>query len=242
MDYRTLVLTLLKDRKYPKLENYVVIDVYYKMIPVDYPSSSILRYDRRFDNPKDVYIRDSKPFNINFMVCVGDYAFYLHRVDTLNVESFPTKCISIKINRSYLDENILHLKNDTFEEEIYQFLTLLNYDVPRVASVLNMEFFASTRFLPQRINLFVYKYSERDVDFIPLTEEQKSRFGPSSQTEIFPARTILGRLSECKSTSTLLSLNNNIDFPDLKFTQYFSTRWRTLIPLAFNPLENPIIV
>lgn len=240
MDYRTLVLSLLKDRKYPKLENYVVIDVYYKMIPVDYPSISILRYDRRFDNPKDVYIRDSKPFTINFMVCVGDYAFYLHEVNTLNVESFPTKCISIKINRSYLDENILHQKSDTFEEEIYKFLTLLNYDVPQVASILNMDFFASTRFLPQRINLFVYKYSERDINFIPLTEKEKSCFGPSS--EIFPARTILGRLSECKSMSTLLSLNNNIDFPDLKFTQYFSTQWRTLIPLAFNPLENPIIV
>lgn len=240
MDYRTLVLDLLNERKYPKLENYVVIDVYYKMIPMDYPSSSVSRYDRRFDNPEDVYVRDSKPFGINFMVCVGDYAFFLHETNTLNVESFPTKCISIKFSRSYLDERILHQKSETFEEEIYKFLTLLNYDVPRVASMLNMEFFASTRFLPQRINLFVFKYTVRDVEYIPLNEAEQSCFGPSA--EIFPARTILGRLSECKSRSVLLSLNNNIQFPHLKYTQHFSTKWRTLVPLAYNPLENPIIV
>lgn len=242
MDYRTLVLQLLKQRKYPKLEDYVIIDVYYKMIPMDHPSSSIVRYDRRFDNPEDVYARDCKPFTINFMVCVGDYAFYLHEINALNVESFPTKCISIKINRSYLDDIVLHQKSDTFEEEIYKFLTLLNYDVPRVASMLNMEFFASTRFLPQRINLFVFKYSVQDVSYEPLCQAEQSCFGPSAQTEIFPARTVLGRLSECKSRSILLSLNSNIDFPHLKYTQHFSTQWRTLIPLAYNPLENPIIV
>lgn len=240
MDYRTLVLQLLRERKYLKLEEYVVVDVYYKMIPVDYPSSSVLRYDRRSDNPEDVYVRDSKPFNFNFMVCVGDFAFYLHETNALDLETFPTERISIKIDRSYLDNNVLHQKSDTFEEEIYNFLTLLNYDVPRVAGVLNMEFFASTRFLPQRFNLFVFKYSVRDVSYEPLSEAERSRFGPSA--EIFPARTILGRLSECKSSSVLLSLNDNVEFPRLKYTQHFSTRWKTLIPLAYNPLENPIIV
>lgn len=242
MDYRTLVLQLLKERKYPKLEHYVVLDVYYKMIPVDYPSSSVSRYDRRFDNPEDVYVRDSKPFSVNFMVCVGDYAFYLHETSALDLETFPTKCVSVKIDRSYLDDSVLHQKSDTFEEEIYKFLTLLNYDVPRVAGVLNMEFFASTRFLPQRVNLFVFKYGVREVTYEPLSEAERSCFGPSARTEIFPARTILGRLSECKSSSVLLSLNDNVEFPRLKYTRHFSTLWRTTIPLAYNPLENPIIV
>lgn len=241
MDYRTLVLELLQKRKYPKLENHVVIDVYYKMIPMDYPSLSVLRYDRRFDNPEDVYVRDSKPFTMNFMVCVGDYAFYLHEIDKLNIESLQTNCITIKINRSYLDNVVLHQKSDTFEEEIYKFITLLNYDVPRVADVLNMGFFASTRFLPQRINLFAFKYSIEEINYQPLSEAEQLCFGPSSQTEIFPVRPIIGRLSECKSRSTLLSLNNNIEFSKFKYIDHFSTRYRTLIPLAYNPLENPII-
>lgn len=242
MDYRTLVLQLLREGKYPKLEHYVVVDVYYKMIPMDYPSLSVSRYDRRSDNPEDVYARDSKPFSVNFMVCVGDHAFYLHETNALDLETFPTECVSIKIDRSYLDDNVLHRKSDTFEEEIYKFLTLLNYDVPRVSGVLNMQFFASTRFLPQRVNLFVFKYGVRDVTYEPLTEAERSCFGPSAQTEHFPARTILGRLSECKSRSTLLSLNSNVEFPHLKYTQHFSTKWSTLVPLAYNPLENPIIV
>ena len=242
MDYRELVLSLLKEKKYPKLEGYIVMDIYYKMIPIDYQSLSIFHYDRRFDNPEDVYSRDSNPFAINFMVCIGDYNFYLHQIDTLDTESFPMKCITIKIDQSYIDNVILFQKSESFEEEIYKFLTLLNYDVPRIASSLNMGFFASTRFLPQRINLWVYKYAKADIHQIPLSRDQQLCFGPSTKLEVLPIRTVVGRLSECKSKSTLLSLNNNLEFPHLKYTDHFSTKWKSLIPLAFNPLENPIIV
>lgn len=236
MDYATLVLQLLNEKKYPILEEYVVIDIYYKMIPIDHPSTTVIPYDRRFHNPEDVYIRDAKPFQIHYMVCVGDNTFYTHYVDKL--QSFPTKCITIRLNRSYLDESILLQKNETFEEEIYKFITLLNFDVPKIARVLNLGFFESTRFMPQRIKLWVFKHSVRNINYQPLSETDQACFGPNEGA--VPIRVIAGRLSECQSRSTLLSLNDLSD--QFKFTQYYSTRWKTLVPLAFNPLENPIVI
>lgn len=241
MDYRSLVLDLLKEKKYPKLQDHVVMDVYYKMIPMDCPSITVSGYDRRFDNPEDVYVRNSNPFTINFMVCVGNHTFYLHEVDTLDTKPLSTYCTTIRLNQSYLDSHIFRLNSDSFEEEIYKFITFLNFDVSKIASVLNMGFFASTRFLPQRINLWPFKHTTRDIGYEPLSQTRKSCFGPPSQDEVIPIRMISGRLSECKSRSTLLSLNNDIEFPELKYTQHFSTRWNTLVPLAYNPLENPII-
>lgn len=242
MDYRMLVLRLLRLNKYPEIKDFVVMDIYYKMIPIDHPSSSVSRYDLRLDNPEDIYARDSNPFTVNFMVCVGDYNFYLHQVDTIDTETFPVKCITIKLERSFVDNAVTFNKSETFEEEIYKFLTLLNYDVPRIASCLNMGFFASTRFLPQRINLWVQNYIERTIPYEPLSIDEQSCFGPHGQLEILPVRTVVGRLSECKSRSTLLSLNSNLDHPRFKYIHHYSTQWNTLVPLAFNPLENPIIV
>lgn len=252
MDYKSVVLRLLNKRTYPKLKDHVVMDIYFKMIPVDYPSSSIEPFDSRYDNPEDVFSQCSKPFVFHFMACVGNEAYYLHRVDALDaaaLDALPMQCTTIKLNRSFLDDEIFREKHDTFEEEIYRFLTLLNFDVPRVARVLNMGFFASTRFLPQRIQLWVFKYTVEDVLYTPLSVEERRRFGPEEAEGeegkgTLPVRVISGRLSECRSRSTLLSLNDDLECPRSRFlyTHHFSTQWKTVIPLAYNPLENPIIV
>lgn len=240
MDYATIVLELLEKGQYPVLDGYVLIDIYYKTIPTDYPSTISKRYDRHTDTPEDVYIRDMEPFSLNYLI-VSDRHFYMHRVQQLDTDAFPLHCITIKLTRAFLDSTILHSQSKSFEEEIYRFLTLLNYDVPRIAHILDLDFIASTRFLPQRIALWVFKYAEQNITLYPLTESERACFGPQSGGGGIPIRNVAGRLSECTSRSTLLSLNNHHPFQDIDYLYHYTEKWKTVIPLAFNPLENPII-
>lgn len=240
MDYAALILELLEEGRYPALEGYVVIDIYYKTIPKDYPSTVLKRYDRSLANPEDVYIRDMQPFSLNYLVSFNPHHFYMHRVDSLDLDAFPMQCITVKLTRSFLDTTVLHSPSASFEEEIYHLLTLLNYDVPRIAGIMDLDFIASTRFLPQRVQLWVFKYSEHPVVRFPLTEQERRCFGPPDY-EVLPIRTVSGRLSESSSRSVLLSLNNHYPFLDMKYIHYYTDKWKTIIPLAFNPLENPII-
>lgn len=242
MDYASLVLELLKLGKYPVLDGYVFFDIYFKMIPFNYPSASVVQYDQRLLNPEDVYIRDAEPYNLHYLTPSPPHHFYLHRIHTLNVATFPLQCITIKLTRSFLDKTVLQKASASFEEEIYHFLTLLNCDVPRVASLLNLTFLASTRFLPQRIQLWVFKYMEKVILYRPVSVPEQACFGPPDGPGILPIRVVSGRLAPCTSRSTLLSLNNHFEYPHLTYLHYFSETWCTLIPLAFNPLENPIIM
>lgn len=241
MDYTSIVLELLDLGKYPVLEGYVLLDIYFKMIPIDYLSTSVQRYDRHMVNPEDIYIRNAESSNLHYLVSTHSNHFYMHRIHTFDLESFPLECITIKLARSFLDTTVLNMPSASFEEEIYHFLTLLNNDVPRVAPLMNLNFFASTRFLPQRIKLWVFRYSEHSIAFHPVSEAERVRFGPPTCQEIIPIRVLSGCLAECTSRTTLLSLNNHFDFPNLTYLHHFTEKWKTLIPLAFNPLENPII-
>lgn len=241
MDYGSIVLELLDQKKYPVLEGHVLLDIYYKMIPIDHVSRSCKRYDRRVINPEDVYIRDAEPFSLNYLTPFGQNTFYMHHLNTLSTESFQLECIRIKLMRSFVDSTILNRSSISFEEEIYNFLTLLNHDVPRICSIINLNFLDSTRCLPQRIKLWVFKYSEHTIIQKPLTHNERLCFGPLVNPGVIPIRVISGRLSECTSQTTLLSLNNHYEFPHLTYTHHFSEKWKTIIPLAFNPLENPII-
>lgn len=241
MDYATLVLELLEKGKFPILEGYVLMDIYFKTIPLDFPSIVLKRYDRRVDNPEDVYIRDMEPFSLNYLTSSDSRYFYMHRVPHLDAGAFPLQCITIKLTRDFIDTTILHAQSSSFEEEIYHFLTLLNFNVPRIAHVMDLDFIASTRFLPQRIKLWVFKYAEENILLYPLTESERACFGPKG-FEPIPVRNVSGRLSQCTSRSTLLSLNNHHPFLDIDYTHHYAEQWKTVIPLAFNPLENPIIV
>lgn len=241
MDYGSIVLELLDRNKYPVLEGHVLLDIYYKMIPLDHVSSSCKRYDRRMINPEDVYIRDAEPFSLNYLTPFGNDTFYMHHVNTLCVESIPLQCIRVKLARSFVDNTILHRSSTSFEEEIYNFLTLLNNDVPRICSLINLNFLDSTRFLPQRIKLWVFKYSEKTIETQPLTQEERLCFGPLVHSGVVPIRVLSGRLAECTSRRILLSLNNHSTFPHLSYLHHLSVTRNAIIPLAFNPLENPII-
>lgn len=242
MDYEELVQSLLKERKYPILEKFVILDIYYKLIPADIRPLSLVQYNKHVDNPRDVYIKDTQPFSLSYLVPGDSHFFYVYHVDQLETRALQEYCMSIKLTRSYIDDTILYRCSLSFEEEIYQFITLLNFDVPRISHVLNLDFMTSTRFLPQRIKLWVCHYKSENIVFRPLTEKERSWFGPPSEEEVIPTRVIRGRLAECTSRSQILSLNNNVENTSFSYTDYFVEPWNTVMRLAFNPIENPIIV
>lgn len=240
MEYTTLVLRLLEKAKYPVLDGYVLLDIYYKTIPPDQQGASSRRYDRRMISPEDVYIRDAKPFRLHYLSSVDTHHFCVHYVDALDAGPLPMRCITLKLDRSFLDRTVLHAPSVSFEHEIYHFLTLLNFDVPRIADLLDTTFVDSTRFLPQRIRLWAFRYSERPVVRHP--EASRSCFGPPDYGEVIPVRVLEGRLSACTSNATLLSLNNHFDFPaEPPYVHHYSEKWKAIVPLAFNPLENPVV-
>lgn len=236
MDYCSLVLNLIKDKKYPVLKNFVILDIYFKMIPTDL--EPLYSECHNLYNPLD--IQNTNPFLLSYMVKNGKNLF-VNEIDKLDTKILPVKCISVKLARSLLDKNILQYPSATFEEEIYHFITLLNFNVPKISSFLDIDYVTSTRFLPQRVTLWPNTFSVHVIDSCPATSLERACFGPVDN-EVIPARMLRGHLSACTSNSIILSLNNNMKFPSLKYTQYYIEKWKTLIHLAFNPLENPIIL
>jgi hypothetical protein len=163
----------------------------------------------------------------------------LHHVKELRLEP-PLRCFSLKLTRSVLDNTVLEKPSETFEEEIYHFLTLLNFDVPKIACMLDLNFAASTCFLPQSIGIWVSDYTAESIYRTKgtVTASDRSLFGPVNHT--FPTRLLRGRLSDCTSRSDILSLNDDA-FGRFKYTDHYAEKWKAVFPLAFNPLENPII-
>lgn len=241
MDYCEVVLSLLKEKKYPILEGFVVLDLYYKLIPEDVEPTSIRYYDDRLDNPEDTYVRDRPPFVFCYMISLTEHRYALCEIKQLDTNSLEEQCRSIRLDRSFLDKHVFHKASATFEEELYEFIKRINFDVPRIRDVLNFTFLTSTRVLPQRIRLWIYKYTIKAITDSPVSSAERGRFGPPA-ADIIPTRVLLGRLSECTSHSRLLSLNDNVHCPSLKYTDHYAVQWKSIVPLAFNPLENPIIV
>lgn len=232
--YKQVVLDLLQQKQYPVLENYVFLDVYYKTIPPLTPAR-IRQYDRRIDQPEDVFIRDANPFDLSYLVPGGD-TFYMYHVPRLDVASYPEQCLTLKLNRFVVDTRVLHRMSASFEEELYAFLALLNVDVPRVAPLLDLTFMESTRFLPQHIQLWVHQYQERTLASRPLTATERSCFGPEKEG-VLSVRELSGHLAAATSHAHILSLRDG----PFRYTDHYSDHWDAVFPLAFNPLENPII-
>lgn len=232
MDYKKLVLELLEQGFHPVLQNFVIFDIYFKFIPIDFKpsySKSITRIEA---------IEDKNPYKLTYLIKNGD-RFIVNYIDKLNIDNIPLQCITIKLSRSLLDKRILQSESKTFEEEIYHFITLLNYNVPKICSFLNLNAIEATRFLPQKITLWVSNYTRQSLKSCILSTEELERFGPNNN-DVIPTRMLLGLLSPCISTSKILSLNNNKNV-NLKYTHYYIEKYKTIINLAFNPLENPII-
>lgn len=245
VDYRNLVTSLLLKKMYPVLRDFVVLELYFKLIPEDIVSDHVQTFDRRYDNPMDVWKLKSNPFHLSYLVGSTDRPLYhLHECDELNVSSFPLACRRIKISRSFIDQ-LLQRKSKSFEEELYHLWTLVNFNLPKIAHVLDIDDMTCTRFLPQFIKLWVYAH---DVQFFrPSTvgRSVRSHFGPVDSDGLLPIRLVRGRLSPCTSRATLLSLNDDLGVAlpveYEPYTLHYVERHHTLIPLAYNPLENPLV-
>lgn len=247
ISYRNLVSRLLPARLYPVLHNYVIMDVYYKAIPEDGSvSDSIQHFDRHYSSPESVYETCNEPFSISFMTSVPPGgSFALHKIyNRLDMSALPIECISVKLDRSVIDKT-LYTHSFTFEQELYRFLAHLNFNVPRIRNLLDLNFFQSTRFLPQYVKMFVCKFSTESISMLGGGLQKKRFFGPDISSNI-PVRMLRGKLAECTSVDTLLSLNDDIGAEiattDTPYVVHYAEKWNALVPLAYNPFENPIIV
>jgi hypothetical protein len=220
------------------------LDIHYKTIPTETLSDRVQCFDLRYDDPVDVWTRHTNAFNLSYLVDSNSHVFHHHEIDKLDSRNLPLDCLRVKLTPSLIDA-LLKKKSKTFEEEIYRFLMHLNTDLPKIASLINLDFMQSTRFLPQFIRMWTYKYTTCPIEQSTVGEDVKLCFGPPSEKSVLPVRFLRGGLSPCTSRKTLLSLNDDIA-ADLStpvpYTMHYSTHFNTLIPLAYNPLENPILV
>lgn len=253
VSYRSLVSALLKRKAYPVLHNFVVVDIYFTLLhPGSSPSETVRRFDRRFDDPASVYERENDPFLFSYVVTPPETVFDLHTFrDPLEEIERTTvsECIRVKLSRHVVDR-WLETKSQSLEEEIYLFLTRLNFDVPSIRRLLDLDFSTSTRFIPLYVVTWVYNYQIVPIPGHAIVGPNARRyFGPTRDEGIVPVRFVRGMLSPCTSTRKLLSLRDDIaaasNLPavtkKIPYLMHYSETWNAVIPLAYNPLENPII-
>ena len=220
------------------------MDIHYKLIPVHAPCQVIHSFDRRLHDPLHAWKRHQDPYRLSYLVHHPPL-FDVHVTDHLDTAALPLDCQRVKLARSYVDA----VRNDTshtFEEELYHFVTLLNFDVPTLAPLLGLDVMTCTRLLPQCLRLWVYHYEERSLPHVPVDSKLAACFGPPDD-DLIPVRVLRGQLAPCTSDTTLLSLNNDLEArlsgaPPPPYLWHYSLRHKTLVPLAYNPLENPLMV
>jgi hypothetical protein len=139
------------------------------------------------------------------------------------------------------------MKSLTFEEELYRFITHLNFNVPKIRDLLDLDFATSTRFIPRYIRTWVHKYEVRSIYHLPGGLDLKIHFGLPENRGVLETRIVRGKLSPCTSNKILLSLNDDLAVKTKlpcgwsPYNSHYSERWNVLIPLAYNPMENVII-
>lgn len=224
MHYKTLVLHLLNQQRYPVLSNYVILDIYYKSIDPQVTESTVQMYDRYESDPRVVYEKENDPFQLVYLSGERGRYYFVHKIKQLDTSLYETRCTKIKLSRHFINER-LKLHCTTFEEEINRFLSYLNTDISKIREFLNLTFIESTRFLPQYIQMWVVEYKVRVIP------KAACVFGDDVDPKW---RLFKNRLSTGVSKDCLISTSQP--------TLYYSTIWKTKIPLAYNPLENPLVV
>lgn len=272
--YKDLVLKCLDQKTYPLLCDHVIVYVEYKIIdPSDIDryinmkrsttnssfSTQFAIKDNLYDAPEILYDRENEPFKLVYFSegpKTNAYCVYKSNYNE-HLLSQPTKnskrILGIKLDRFVVDK-FLNIQTKSFEEEIYTFITYLNFNVPKLRMLLgNLNFFTSTKFYPLSLKMCVEKYTSKTIPDCSITREE---FGPSTPScsrsgHVIDTRIVRGKISGASSTDILLSLNDDIWWQNQTssifndsynpYNIYYSTRWKTVVPLAFNPLENPII-
>lgn len=244
VEYRSLVLDLLSKHKYPILQDFVFMDIHYKLIPEDAFSETTHAFDRRIHNPLHEWIQHTSPYQLSYLV-ENQHLFYVHKINKLQTDTLPMDCQRIKLYRLLVD-GIRNNTSASFEEELYHFITLLNFNPTLIAPLLGLDIMTCTRFVPQFLRTWVYQYDTANVSPIPIDSSLRACFGPPDRPSVLPIRVLRGQLAPCTSRSVLLSLNNdlqaNLSQKPSPYLMHYADRLKSLIPLAYNPLENPIIV
>jgi hypothetical protein len=242
LNYKELVTKLVASGRYPVLEECVILNLYYKSIPTDYSATNVTRFDLRYHDPVDQFVKCSHPFQLTYLVSRKDRTFDVHRCDVIDSTTFKLECKRIKINRFVVDAQLQSpTKSETFEEELYTLLTMLNFDVPKISSLFDFTFIESTRVLPQYVDLWVVNYTVRDIEIGTVGRDQSKWYGPPDDDDgLLPVRVVNGKLAPCTSRSTVLSLNDDRG-GHIPYTTHLIPHRRALVQLAYNPLENPIL-
>lgn len=250
LDYKMLVNKLLKEKKYPVIMNHIILEIYYKELET---KEIGITYNKSNNDPEIIFNQISDPYYLVFLTDHEKY-FSVHKQNYLNfnMSGLPLKCMRIKIYQNGAINDTLNLKCNIFEEEIYHFITCLNYDIPKIKSLLNFNFIQCTRFIPVSLKLKVYNYNSKNIEGV---YNKPKYFG--SNGDNMQVRLLEGQLSNCTVDTQIISLNdhyqfredlnNNIEqFPQFihnyhLYNIHFSVLYKSYIPLAYNPLENPII-
>lgn len=256
IEYKNLVLQLLREKKYPVILDHVLLHIYYKQfepsdIGIQYPYTESME-------PEVIFKERNEPYNLVYLT-QNDRYFYLHKqsLDQFKTIHLPLHCKRLKIHRGIIESHLKLKKKSSisFEHEIYLFLSYLNYNIPKIKELLALNYVECTTFIPVRIKMYIYNY---DVKNIEGNCRCFDSFGPKGE-EILQVRLLEGQLSNASAKILIISLRDHKYFeselknePNRDLVQnilnynnmyniYYTTDHKSLIALAYNPLENPII-
>lgn len=249
-EYKKLVFKLHDKGQYPILLSHVILNIYYRELEAKETGITFIKNN---NSPDALFNQLNEPYHFIFLNDCGNY-FNLHKkpYSQFSLSGLPMKCKRFKIYKNGAINETLNLNCKTFEEELYHFITCLNYDVPRIRSLLNLNFIESTQFIPISIEIHVHNYK---TAMITGRYNMPSYFGDNG--EELQVRLLEGQLSNGTKNAYIMSLRDHyqflkdidtktIDFPPFIYNYnlyniYFSLQHNSFIPLVYNPYENPII-
>lgn len=252
--YKSIVLECLNKKTYPVLYDHVVIIIYFKwIVPSRFVKTSIIE-NSNYHLPEIIYEKENKPFdllyfeqgNANMVAC------QLEKFDIYDVCTLHDNKKYVRLRRSDVSDH-LKVPCRSFEEEIYLFIKYLNVDISKIGKLLDLNFQESTQFIPISLKMCVEKFYDNPIDTSCKLINDDKYFGFTSASNQLDTREINGNISASKSKDVILSLNDDINWQNIKsnfpaeisqlepYTLYYSVYWEAILPLAYNPLENPII-
>lgn len=246
MEYVDLVLTKLRSNEYCLLTGKVLLTIYFKLLE---PKNC----DARKSNINDRYTKSLGTFQLTYLT-VEDNVEYICKMDNFsNFDSLELKCINIYVEKDMVNR-IFHKNYKYFEEELYYFITLLNFDPTKLINFLNMSSSQLTNFIPIDLKMMVSSYDVKQLE--PQSGvDIYSSFGKkdNDQIEFLFTRECEGRISRATSKELILSLRHSEPFKkclknaewvkDIQnpYIIYLHKASSAIFPLAYNVLENPII-
>lgn len=252
--YKSVVLECLSKKKYPILYDHVVIVIYFKWIlPSRFKTTQIIN-NSKYHLPEIIYEKENKPFKLLYFQqgTINMVACELEKIDIHEDCTLNDYKKYVRLRRNDISEH-LKIPCKSFEEEIYLFIKYLNIDISKIAKLLDLKFEESTRFIPISFKMCVENFYENPIELSCKLVNDSKHFGPTLEFNQLNTREVNGNISASMSKNVILSLNDDINWQNIKskfpaefihsepYTLYYSVYFETIVPLAYNPLENPII-